>query len=86
LPHRQAGLSPASSPDSSCVELPAFSRQHSQRCREKTDSVGAPGGVAGVQRAIRTRGAELLYLPPYSLDLNPTELLFAKLKALAGLR
>lgn len=38
--------------------------------------------VAGVQRAIRARGAELLYLPPYSPDLNPIELLFAKLKAL----
>lgn len=38
--------------------------------------------VAGVRQAIRARGAELLYLPPYSPDLNPIELLFAKLKAL----
>lgn len=38
--------------------------------------------VEGVARAIRARGAELLYLPPYSPDLNPIELLFAKLKAL----
>ncbi|HEV2302447.1 MAG TPA: transposase, partial [Stellaceae bacterium] len=30
----------------------------------------------------RASGAELLYLPPYSPDLNPIELLFAKLKAL----
>ena len=38
--------------------------------------------VPGVRRAIRARGAELLFLPPYSRDLNPIELLFAKLKAL----
>jgi transposase len=38
--------------------------------------------VAGVRQAIRARGAELLYLPPYSPDLNPIEMLFAKLKAL----
>lgn len=38
--------------------------------------------VQGVRRAIRAAGAELLYLPPYSPDLNPIELLFAKLKAL----
>ena len=28
------------------------------------------------------RGARLLFLPPYSPDLNPIELAFAKLKAL----
>jgi transposase len=38
--------------------------------------------VAGVQEAIRAVGASLLYLPPYSPDLNPIEQLFAKLKAL----
>jgi transposase len=38
--------------------------------------------VAGVQHAIATAGATLLYLPPYSPDLNPIEKLFAKLKAL----
>jgi transposase len=38
--------------------------------------------VAGVRRAIHTKGADLIYLPPYSPDLNPIELLFAKLKAL----
>ncbi|MBM3553838.1 MAG: IS630 family transposase, partial [Alphaproteobacteria bacterium] len=27
-------------------------------------------------------GARLLYLPPYSPDLNPIEMMFAKLKAL----
>jgi transposase len=39
--------------------------------------------VAGVRRAIHAKGAELIYLPPYSPDLNPIELLFAKLKALS---
>ena len=38
--------------------------------------------VAGVEEAIRAVGASLLYLPPYSPDLNPIEQLFAKLKAL----
>jgi transposase len=38
--------------------------------------------VAGVREAIRAVGASLLYLPPYSPDLNPIEQLFAKLKAL----
>jgi transposase len=38
--------------------------------------------VAGVRQAIEACGAHLLYLPPYSPDLNPIELLFAKLKAL----
>lgn len=38
--------------------------------------------VAGVQQAIRTAGAGILYLPAYSPDLNPIEQLFAKLKAL----
>ena len=38
--------------------------------------------VAGVREAIRTTGASLLYLPPYSPDLNPIEQAFAKLKAL----
>jgi len=38
--------------------------------------------VAGVRHAIEARGATLLYLPPYSPDLNPIEKLFSKLKAL----
>ena len=38
--------------------------------------------VAGVTEAIEARGAQLLYLPPYSPDLTPIENGFAKLKAL----
>ena len=33
------------------------------------------------EQAMRERGAWLLFLPPYSTDLNPIEMAFAKLKA-----
>jgi transposase len=35
-----------------------------------------------VREAIEARGASLLFLPPYSPDLNPIEQVFAKLKTL----
>jgi transposase len=35
---------------------------------------------AGVRESIEAVGARLLYLPPYSRDLNPVELAFSKLK------
>jgi transposase len=35
-----------------------------------------------VRAAIEARGATLRYLPAYSPDLNPIEMMFAKLKAL----
>jgi len=35
---------------------------------------------AAVRAAIRARGARLVFLPPYSPDLNPIEQVFAKLK------
>jgi transposase len=38
--------------------------------------------VAGVEELIQAAGAELLYLPPYSPDLNPIEKAWAKLKQL----
>ncbi len=38
--------------------------------------------VTGVRQAIEGVGAKLLYLPPYSPDLNPIEMMFSKLKAL----
>jgi len=37
---------------------------------------------AGARAAIEAAGCRLLYLPPYSPDLNPIEQAFAKLKAL----
>jgi transposase len=38
--------------------------------------------VAGVREAIEAVGASLMFIPPYSPDLNPIEQAFAKLKAL----
>ena len=38
--------------------------------------------VAGVVEAIESVGARVLYLPPYSPDLNPIELAFSKFKKL----
>jgi transposase len=38
--------------------------------------------IAGVREANEATGAEQRYLPPYSLDFNPIEQQFAKLKAL----
>ncbi len=38
--------------------------------------------VAGVRTTIEAAGATVLYLPPYSPDLNPIEMVFSKLKAL----
>jgi transposase len=35
-----------------------------------------------VRELIEERGCELLFLPPYSLDLNPIEEVFSKIKAL----
>ena len=43
------------------------------------DNLGSHKSVA-VRRAIRKAGAHLLFLPPYSPDLNPIEQAFAKLK------
>jgi len=38
--------------------------------------------VKGVRDAIEGAGAHLIYLPPYSPDLNPIEKAFSKLKAI----
>jgi transposase len=45
------------------------------------DNLGSHKGKA-VRQAIRAAGARLLFLPPYSPDLNPIEQVFAKLKTL----
>ncbi len=45
------------------------------------DNLGSHKGHA-VRAAIRKAGAQLIFLPPYSPDLNPIEQLFAKLKTL----
>ena len=38
--------------------------------------------VGGVREAIEEVGARLMYLPPYSPDLNPIELAYSKLRRL----
>lgn len=45
------------------------------------DNLGSHKGKA-VRQAIRKAGAHLIFLPPYSPDLNPIEQVFAKLKHL----
>jgi transposase len=45
------------------------------------DNLAAHKG-AGVAEAVKAAGASILYLPPYSPDVNPIEQVFAKLKAL----
>jgi transposase len=45
------------------------------------DNVGVHK-VMGVREAIEASGADVIYLPPYSPDLNPIEQFFSKLKAL----
>jgi transposase len=37
--------------------------------------------VAGIREVIEAQGAQILYLPPYSPDLNPIELGFSKFKS-----
>lgn len=45
------------------------------------DNLGSHKASA-VRQAIRQAGAKLIFLPPYSPDLNPIEQMFAKLKTL----
>jgi transposase len=45
------------------------------------DNLGAHKGER-VRKLIEERGCELLFLPPYSPDLNPTEEAFSKVKGL----
>jgi transposase/uncharacterized protein YnzC (UPF0291/DUF896 family) len=43
------------------------------------DNLGAHK-VSGIREAIEARGAQLLYLPPYSPDMNPIERCWSKIK------
>ena len=38
--------------------------------------------VAGLEELVRSRGAHLVYLPPYSPDFNPIELAWSKVKSI----
>ena len=74
----------------SSVPAPALAKAGVERCLVPALSPGdivimdnlPAHKVAGVRVAIEAAGAVLLYLPPYSPDFNPIEMLFAKLKAL----
>jgi transposase len=60
--------------------LPGTARLHGSGClpigRQLTAS------PAAVRAAIQAKGAQLFLLPPYSPDMNPIEMAFAKLKTL----
>ena len=45
------------------------------------DNLSSHKGLT-IRRAIRAAGAKLIFLPPYSPDLNPIEQVFSKLKTL----
>ncbi len=64
----------------------AYVEQHLVRTLEPGDVVIldnlAAHKVAGVRAAIEAAQARVVYLPPYSPDLNPIELVFAKLRRL----
>ena len=67
------------------IDLVFLDRSWCRLCSQATSSSPTNLGahkVAGIQRALQAAGATLWYLPPYSPDLNPIELCFAKLKAL----
>ena len=55
-----------------------IAEQPDRTLAELKDALGTPASLATIWRV----GATLCYLPPYSPDLNPIELCFAKLKAL----
>jgi transposase len=38
--------------------------------------------ISGVNEAIKAAGATLMYVPPYSPDLNPIEMVFSKIKSI----
>ena len=38
--------------------------------------------INGISEAIKAAGASIMYLPPYSPDLNPIELMWSKIKAI----
>jgi len=50
--------------------------------RRRPDGQSPAHKVAGVENAIRSAGASLLFTPPYSPDFNPIEKFFSKLKSI----
>ena len=81
------------------ITMPELAAELAAATCEKADpaSLSRPGDVvvldnlpahksAAAEQAVRAMGAWLLFLPPYSPDLNPIEMAFAKLKALLRAR
>ena len=59
-------------------------KAYSQDLRERVLAAADDGG--SVCAIARRAGAKLMFIPPYSPDLNPIEQAFAKLKALLRAR
>ena len=83
---RPASTRPACSTGRSTARAsaPMSSRSWSRRCSPATSSSWTTSAATRARpsaRPIRAAGARLLFLPPYSPDLNPIEQVFAKLKA-----
>ena len=66
----------------SCAYVEQVLRPDAQARRHRHHGQSRQHKGKAVRRAIRAAGAKLLFLPPYSPDLNPIEQVFAKLKAL----
>ena len=59
----------------------ALIQEHEVVAGDRLDNLAAHK-IEGARTAVEAVGARLLFLPPYSPDLNPIENAFAKLKAL----
>src|ERR1700676_1427867 len=57
------------------------SHQPSTKAMSSSWTIWRPTRARPPRKAIKARGAWILFLPPYSPDLNPIEMAFAKLKA-----
>ncbi len=78
---------------SATLDGPVDSDAFEAFCRQVLAATLAPGDLVvmdnlsshkttAVRKAIESTGAQVVYLPPYSPDLNPIEMAFSKLKQL----
>ena len=81
LPDRAVGHRRADRPGDLRDRRAHPTRPHAARGRHRHPGQSAAHKSPAAEQAIRERGAWLLFLPPYSPDLNPIEMAFAKLKA-----
>jgi transposase len=59
-----------------------MTRRYGRARRGRRVCAKIPYGGEAIKAAIEAAGATLMFLPPYSPDLNPIELMFSKLKTL----